>query len=341
MDIDPPPSLASLSAGRKLSLPWTIAEDLGITSEMAAAVANSVSSTSSAMARVLEASPNSLQQLVKMMTRSAVFSSIIVEDNTSPDALEEFAIQVVSDINHFQNVETPKHLVKPAPASNASGTAKPRDTSSSKKRVIKSKKQREMEEEKAEEYVEDDEERQRRIKRFWGEQRNLRRTRLKEILKAMQEIGLKRHFRASETVSSADNSDKQQQQPAKSKASLLVGLSAMLQQAPLDVAAWHQTVAASLAVESSAVHMQTPQAQRNWQLANAGFFRLCSQLGQLRSATFEEHSQEINAQQVQQITGLMESLSHNVVKDRRCAAELLAQAASWMQASVGWTSTPA
>ncbi|KAJ1820618.1 AAA ATPase midasin, partial [Coemansia sp. RSA 2599] len=359
LDIQPPRSIASLSAGRALSLPWTQLDSLEISSEAAASVAERASTSS--MARVLEASPATLQQLLRLMTRSSLFFGADGTGSSSsggggPDALDEFALQIVSDVNHFQNVETPKHLVKPSSSAAAAGAKSKQPASSSfssgKKHLIKSKKQREMEEEKAVEYIEDDEERQRRIKQFWGEQRNLRRTRLKEILKGMQEIGLKRHFRAAavaaaavaadgaQTQGEAGGSTKQQHAGA-SKGSSLVGLSAMLQQAPLDVAAWQQATAASLAVEPSAVHAHAPHAQRNWQLANAGFFRLCTQLAQLRSATFEEHSPEVNGQQVQHINGLMESLSHNVAKDRRCAAELLAQAASWMQASVGWTAMPA
>ncbi|KAJ1881463.1 AAA ATPase midasin, partial [Coemansia sp. RSA 486] len=337
-DIEPPRSIAAMSGGRTLALPWTISDDLDISPELAASVARMASSTS--MARVLEASPSTLQQLVRMMTRSTVFyAGNATEDSSSSsssniDVLEEFALQIVGDVNYFQSVETPKHLVKPSSTKTASSKPSQQQqtaSASSKKLLIKSKKQRESEQEAAAEYIEDDDERQRRIKQFWGEQRNLRRTRLKEILKAMQELGLKRHFRATAAAA---------QQDSTAKGSSLIGLSAMLQQAPLDVAAWHQAAAASLAVESSSVHAHTPEAHRNWQLANAGFFRLCSQLAQLRSASFEEHSQEVNGQQVMQIISLMESLAHNVAGDRRCAAELLANAAGWMQASIGWTATP-
>ncbi|KAJ2334539.1 AAA ATPase midasin, partial [Coemansia sp. RSA 2673] len=187
-----------------------------------------------------------------------------------------------------------------------------------------SRKQKAEEEEEADEYIEDDEERQKRIKQFWGEQRNLRRTRLKEILKGLQELGLKRHFRPI-----AEDGEE--------SGALLTGLAAVLKQAPVDVAAWQQAVSVVASLPSSdALHGQTAMAQRSWQLANAGFFRLNAQVVQLRSATFAEHSTEVNAQQVQHITGLAESLAHTVAKDRRVAAELLASATAWMHSAVAW-----
>ncbi|KAJ2333090.1 hypothetical protein GGH91_006019, partial [Coemansia sp. RSA 2671] len=266
---------------------------------------------------VLEASPATLQQLCRMMSRSRAFGG----EAPPVDALDEFALQIVSDVSHFQGVETPKHLIKRAP-----GSKKPEEAAAKKKKIIiKSRKQKAEEVEEADEYVEDDEERQRRIKQFWGEQRNLRRTRLKEILKGLQELGLKRHFRpiAEDGPGAATE--------------LLTGLAAVLRQPPVDVAAWQAAVGAGAALQAAdALHGQTALALRSWQLANAGFFRLSAQIVQLRSATFAEHSAEVNAQQVQHITGLAESLVHTVAKDRRAAADLLAAATSWMLAATAW-----
>ncbi|KAJ1957077.1 AAA ATPase midasin, partial [Linderina pennispora] len=165
------------------------------------------------LAKVLELSPAHLQQLHRMMKRSDIFTGSL-DGSSSPDTLEEFALQMVGDINHFQNVETPKHLTK-KPV-----TGKSEEPSKKKKKlIIKSKKQAEDEED---EYIEDDEERQRKIMQFWGEQRNLRRTRLKEILKALAGLGLKRNFR-----------------PVADEAQ---GLSSVLKQPPLATSAWSEAV---------------------------------------------------------------------------------------------------
>ncbi|KAJ2735137.1 AAA ATPase midasin [Coemansia sp. BCRC 34962] len=297
--------------------PWDSGVGLDVDAALAVRMAGLIPLSIASVAKVLEASPATLQQLCRMMSRSKVFGG----ESASVDTLDEFALQIVSDINHFQSVETPKHLIK-----RAAGSKKPEDVSAKKKIIIKSRKQKAEEAEEADEYIEDDEERQKRIKQFWGEQRNLRRTRLKEILKGLQELGLKRHFRpiAEEDESSA-------------RAELLTGLAAVLKQPPVDVAAWQQAVSAGASLPSSeALHGQTALAQRSWQLANAGFFRLNAQIVQLRSATFAEHSTEVNAQQVQHITGLAESLVHTVAKDRRVAADLLASATAWMQAATAW-----
>ncbi|KAJ1819886.1 AAA ATPase midasin, partial [Coemansia sp. RSA 2675] len=297
--------------------PWDSGLGLDVDAALAVRMAGLVPLSLASVAKVLEASPATLQQLCRMMSRSRAFGG----EAPPVDALDEFALQIVSDVSHFQGVETPKHLIKRAP-----GSKKPEEAAAKKKKIIiKSRKQKAEEVEEADEYVEDDEERQRRIKQFWGEQRNLRRTRLKEILKGLQELGLKRHFRpiAEDGPGAATE--------------LLTGLAAVLRQPPVDVAAWQAAVGAGAALQAAdALHGQTALALRSWQLANAGFFRLSAQIVQLRSATFAEHSAEVNAQQVQHITGLAESLVHTVAKDRRAAADLLAAATSWMLAATAW-----
>ncbi|KAJ2054191.1 AAA ATPase midasin [Coemansia sp. RSA 2337] len=299
--------------------PWDSVLGLDVDTTLATRMAGLIPSAS--VAKILEASPATLQQLCRMMLKSKVFGNT----PASVDSLDEFALQIVSDINHFQGVETPKHLIKrTAGSKKPAKTEDDSSTKSKKKIIIKSRKQKAEEEEEADEYIEDDEERQKRIKQFWGEQRNLRRTRLKEILKGLQELGLKRHFRPI-----AEDGEE--------SGALLTGLAAVLKQAPVDVAAWQQAVSVVASLPSSdALHGQTAMAQRSWQLANAGFFRLNAQVVQLRSATFAEHSTEVNAQQVQHITGLAESLAHTVAKDRRVAAELLASATAWMHSAVAW-----
>ncbi|KAJ1946982.1 AAA ATPase midasin, partial [Linderina macrospora] len=274
------------------------------------------------LAKVLELSPAHLQQLHRMMQRSDAFAGAVDGSGSSPDALEEFALQVVGDINHFQNVETPKHLTK-KPVTGKS--TEPSSASKKNKLIIKSKKQKQEEEE--EEYIEDDEERQRKIVQFWGEQRNLRRTRLKEILKALAGLGLKRNFRPASTTDD-DNAGSH-------------GLSTVLKQSPLDVSAWTESVRALATSNTDGVHGDSARAQRQWQLANAVFFRLSSQLAQLRTVMHEEHSAEINAQQVLHISGLMESLNQQVVRDRRAAADLVGLATDWLHLASVWANEPA
>ncbi|KAJ1931241.1 hypothetical protein EC988_009850, partial [Linderina pennispora] len=89
------------------------------------------------------------------------------------------------------------------------------------------------------------------------------------------------------------------------------------------------------------VHRDSLRAQRQWQLANTAFFRLSSQLAQLRTVMHDEHSDEINAQQVLHISGLMESLNQQVVRDRMQAAELVALATDWMHLATVWANEPA
>ncbi|KAJ2621726.1 AAA ATPase midasin [Coemansia sp. RSA 1358] len=310
------------------SLPW-LASGLEVDSGAALTLAKAAKP---AIARILEMSPSTLQQLSKLMSKSTKFGQHGKQNSTNTDALEDFAVQAVGDINYFQNIETPKHLLKkPTKTPNSESSIK---TAASKKKklIIKGKKQQADEDEEENEYIEDDDERQRKIKQFWGEQRNLRRTRLKEILKGLQDIGLKRHFRPT----SADGED--DTKTAELSSSALTGISSILRQSPLDVSAWHAAISVSASADPKLVHAEVARTLRNWQLANSAFFKFTSQLAQLRTATFEEHSQEISSQQIQHITGLMESLNHNASRDRRCAAELVSQATSWMQMSIAWSS---
>ncbi|KAJ1784682.1 hypothetical protein LPJ62_004544, partial [Coemansia sp. RSA 2167] len=320
LDIAPPRSLASAGALAGASrAPWD-ANGLTIDDEMSQLLAQQA--TNDALSKVLSNSPSALAQLARLMSASTVFGS---SDSTAPTALEEFAVQIVSDVNYFQHVETPKHLVKksgeaPAPLS-------------SKKRIIKARGKQDVDDEPA--YVEEDEERQKQRLRFWGEQRNLRRTRLKDIIKGLQEIGLRRHFRpiADDTTDTVDTADKDGK-PAKSSA--LTGLTSVLRGAPLDISSWRESVLAASAIAPGAVHASMAQAQQCWQLSDMGFFRLSAQLAQLRTCAYEEHSTEVSAQQVQHIVGLMENLNSFVARDRTNAAGLLAATTSWMHVAASW-----
>ncbi|KAJ2805495.1 AAA ATPase midasin, partial [Coemansia guatemalensis] len=322
-DIAPAVSLSSLPLGK--AAPWADAADGGVPA-IDAALATAAASyvTSAAVAKVLEASPLTLAQLHRHMGRAPVFGQPL---ELVPGALEAFAGQIVADISHFQSVETPKHLTK----AGAAAAAAAKSAAPSKKRIIRSKKPQ-ADEAEAED-VPDEEERQRLIQQFWGEQRNQRRTRLKEILKAMQQLGLRRHFRAA--AESSGSKDSAVAQPEHTAA--LKGLAPVLAQPPLDVAAWQEATAVAASTNSTAVYMHAPVALDNWQQASAGFFQLSAQLAQLRTATFEDHSPEVGAQQIQLITNLMECLNHHVVRDRQCASDLLSHATSWMQAVVPWT----
>ncbi|KAJ1837053.1 AAA ATPase midasin, partial [Coemansia sp. RSA 2703] len=305
-----PPTLATLcSSGR---LPWDSLGSLEPLEEHALAAAKLV--VSPQIARVLELSPAHMQRLVRLMRSANVFGSA----DRPVDTLDEFAQQIVGDVSYFQAVETPKHLVKPSSrAAKKAPTGDP-DEKKKKKNLIKSKKQREAEEEQ-EAYVEDDEERQRLIKRFWGEQRNLRRTRLKDILRALQDLGLKRAVSSAAGESSGD-------------------LASVLAQPPLDLSAWHQSTTTAAHVHSPMVHPLAPRTLNAWQLADASFFRLCATTGQLRAAAYAEHSAEVDAKQVLLILSLTQRLATHVAQDRTHAATLLQHAARWMQASVAWSS---
>ncbi|KAJ2317128.1 AAA ATPase midasin, partial [Coemansia sp. RSA 2704] len=304
LDIAPPPSLAALPAGLTTQ-PWELAV---AESDMTAAATDLAQLAEAGVARVLAGSAKSLAQLAKHMAAAPVFGGAI----GGSSALEQFAEQIAGDISHFQRVEAPSHLVK---RSGPAAMAAPVEKKKRGKILIKSKKEAE-----APAYVDDDEERQRQLQQFWGEQRNLRRTRLKDIMRALQELGLKRHARAGDDAP---------------------GLTQVLQQQPLDVDAWRESVRVAAALAPAAVLAGSAQAQRDWQMADALFFRLSAQLAQLRSAAFAEHSAEVGPQQVQHILGLGESLNAQVTRDRQAAAELLAAAASWMQAAAPWGSEQA
>ncbi|KAJ2686032.1 hypothetical protein H4R19_006748, partial [Coemansia spiralis] len=215
-------------------------------------------------------------------------------------------------------MEAPKHLVKKTAAATV---AEPKPKA---KRVLKTRQARAQEAE-APAYVDDDEERQRLLKRFWGEQRNLRRTRITDILRALQEIGLKRHRVATED---ADGSAE------------LKGLAAAMGRRPLDVGAWEDALAVVARASPGAVHQAAPATCDGWRHANAAFFHLTARLAQLRIATHEEHSQELSPQQTAAAVALMESLGSHVAADRENAAGLLASAAAWIQGALPWTALP-
>ncbi|KAJ2358747.1 AAA ATPase midasin, partial [Coemansia sp. RSA 2618] len=332
VDVEPPRALAAEGALAGASLaPWATNDSLIVDAEVAQMLAQRASGD--AVAKVLAGCPATMVQLARLMAASPVFGRMHDEDAAAPTALEQFAVQIVSDVNYFQSVETPKHLVK-KPVSET--PAQPTSSSSSKKkRIIKNNKKQDAGDEP--EYVEEDEERQRLLLRFWGDQRNLRRTRLKEIMKGLQEIGLKRHFRPiADNEGETEDGAGTDEGSAASKPSALTGLTSVLRQAPLDIDGWREAVLVAAAIAPESVHAGSARAQKSWQLADMGFFRLTSQLAQLRTAAFEEHSSEVSAQQVQHIVGLAESLNANVVRDRQSACDLLSRAAAWMQAAAPW-----
>ncbi|KAJ2157991.1 AAA ATPase midasin [Coemansia sp. RSA 552] len=306
---------ASTGLAAATSLPWAAAAGL-LTVDAAVVADLATHTTVPGMSKVLASSATTIGQLGRFMAAAVEFGRVTSQEGAS-GALEEWGQQLVGDIHYFQNMETPKRLTKPPAKADTAATAP-------KKLIIKSKKQKAEE---AEQYVDDDDERQRLIRQFWGEQRNLRRTRLKEILKGLQEIGLKRHFRAIQA---------EPEEADQKKGTAALGLTSVLRQAPLDVAAWHDAVSVVAALGTESVHVRTVQAQRSWRQADAAFFRLSAQLAQLKAAMYEEHSEEVSAQQIQHISGLMESLGHNITRDRKHAAELLASATAWMQAAAPW-----
>ncbi|KAJ1727611.1 AAA ATPase midasin, partial [Coemansia biformis] len=296
------------------ALPWT-ATGLDVDAAVAGHAARLA--TTAGVPRVLEASADSLARLVRLVAASSVLGP---RAEPLAGTLERFAEDIVGDISHFQAMETPKHLVKRPSAGTAEAAPKARA-----KRVIKSRQARAQEAE-APAYVEDDEERQRQLKRFWGEQRNLRRTRMKDILRGLQEIGLKRHRTAA--------GDEE------GEAAELKGLAAAMGRRPLDVATWRDALAVVVRASPETVHQGALAACDNWQLASTAFFHLTAQLAQLRSAAHEEHSQELSAQQTSTVVALVESLGRHVAGDREAAAATMASASAWIQAAVPWTALP-
>ncbi|KAJ1742174.1 AAA ATPase midasin [Coemansia sp. RSA 1086] len=305
LEISPSPSLPKNACS---SLPWAAKSVLAVDGVEAQRLAQLVAAESG---RVLANSSSSLAQLARLMEASPIFGQTSTAQQ--PGALEEFGLSIVSDISHFQSVEAPSHLVK---STNTASQDTEAPTAKKNKRIIGGSRKQQENADKKLDFVEDDEERQRLLLRFWGDQRNLRRTRLKEILRGLQDIGLRRHFRA----------------PADAP----TGLTAVLSMPPLEVPAWHESVRILGALAPESLHSDVVQAQDHWQLANSAFFQFSAQLAQLRSAAFAEHSSEVDPQQVQRILSLSESLNDYVARDRKQASELLAMAISWMQAVAPW-----
>ncbi|KAJ1723598.1 AAA ATPase midasin, partial [Coemansia erecta] len=334
IDVRCPVSLASLCAAGCV-MPWDALDALAVGEEDARAAA--ALAVSPQIARVLEASPAHMLRLLALMRAASFFGPSAAARPV--DALDEFAQQIVGDVSYFQAVETPKHLVKPsARSAKKAASDGDQDKKMKKKNLIKTKRQKEAEEEQEVEYVEDDEERQSLIRRFWGEQRNLRRTRLKDILRGLQDLGLKR---AARPVAAATAAAEASSASASASAGSATGdLASVLALPPLDLAAWQQSTSTVAQLHPAAVHLDAPRTLSSWQLANACFFRLCAQTAQLRTAAYAEHSAEVDAKQVLLILGLMDRLSTHVTNDRSHAARLLSQATRWMQASVGSTASP-
>ncbi|KAJ2774934.1 AAA ATPase midasin, partial [Coemansia nantahalensis] len=305
-----PPQLAAPTA-----LPWAAA---GLEVDAAAARQAAQRATSAGVPRVLEASAATLARLGQLVQASAVLG---LDAAPLAASLERFAEDIVGDIAHFQTMEAPKHLVKRAAASAEAPAPKA-------KRVIKARQGRAQEPEPPA-YVDDDEERQRLLKRFWGEQRNLRRARLTDILRALQEIGLKRRHIAADSGEAAGG------------AAELTGLAGAMGRRPLDVAAWEDALAVVARASPGALHQSAPAMCGGWRQANAAFFHLTARLAQLRTAAHEEHSQELSAQQTAAVVALVESLGRHVAADREAAAGLLAAAAACIQAALPWTTLPA
>ncbi|KAJ2451337.1 AAA ATPase midasin [Coemansia sp. RSA 2336] len=305
LEINPPSSLPKHSSS---SLPWAAKSAVTVDDAEAQRLAQLVAAES---ARVLANSSSSLAQLARLMEASPVFGQITTAQQ--PGVLEAFGLSIVSDISHFQSVEAPSHLIKSS--SNTTVDTEAPAAKKNKRIIGGSRKQQESADKKLD-FVEDDEERQRLLLRFWGDQRNLRRTRLKEILRGLQDIGLRRHFRA----------------PADAP----TGLTAVLSLPPLEVSAWRESVQVLGAMAPESLHSDVVLAHSHWQLANSAFFQFSAQLAQLRSAAFAEHSSEVDPQQVQRILSLSESLNDYVSRDRKQASELLATAVSWMQAAAPW-----
>ncbi|KAJ2781638.1 AAA ATPase midasin [Coemansia javaensis] len=310
----PPPRRISEAAA---ALPWAAP---GLAVDPAAALAAARLASSAGVPRVLEASAAAMARLARLMADSPVFGP-----QAAPLAgvLESFAESIVGDVAHFQAMETPRHLVKPAAAAAATPATEPRP----KKHLAKSRAARKAEAEApAPAFVEDAEERQRLARRFWGEQRNLRRARMKEILRALQDIGLKRRRAADDAAAAAGAG--------------LVGLAAAMGRRPLDVAAWHDALATAARASPCAVHRDSHAAADAWRLADAAFFQFAAQMAQLRSAAHEDHSPELNTQQAAAVVALMESLARHVAADRDAAAGLLDAAAAWTMASTPWAALP-
>ncbi|KAJ2828381.1 AAA ATPase midasin, partial [Coemansia sp. 'formosensis'] len=83
--------------------PWDSRAGLDVDAELAVRMAGLIPASLASVARVVEASPATLQQLCRMMLKSKVFGNSAAEPAAGVDALDEFALQIVSDVSHFQS----------------------------------------------------------------------------------------------------------------------------------------------------------------------------------------------------------------------------------------------
>ncbi|KAJ1731573.1 AAA ATPase midasin, partial [Coemansia sp. Benny D160-2] len=300
-----------------------------------------------AVAEVVAASAGSLLRLRRMLEASRLVGRSRNEAE-AVDVFGDFARQAAADIHYFQSMETPRRLL-PAKKKSDGGAAgmsakkkqKPKPRTRGKHVIGGSAADEDGAEDDGAEI--DEEERQRLVRRFWGEQRNLRRTRLKEILRGMQDLGLKRHFRASTQASAPAEEDGGTEEPAPGASSNAAapGLGAqlpLLQLRPLDTASWQAAVSQASAADGQLVLSASAAATlRSLRTADAAFFQLAARMSQLRAAAFDDaRSPEVPGAQVRAITGLVECLHSLVVGDRQCAAELVADAATLMGAASAW-----
>ncbi|KAJ2513472.1 AAA ATPase midasin, partial [Coemansia sp. RSA 2049] len=299
-----------------------------------------------AVAEVVGASAGSLVRLRRMLEASRLVGRSRVAAEAA-DVFGDFARQAAADIHYFQSMETPQRLLagkKSGSGSAGKGASKkqnPRPRPRGKHVIGGGAAEDAASPDDGAEV--DEEERQRLVRRFWGEQRNLRRTRLKEILRGMQDLGLKRHFRAS-TQASAPAEEAGGTEGTASGASSKAaapGLGAqlpLLQLRPLDTASWQSAVSQASAADGQLVLSASAAATlRSLRTADAAFFQLAARMSQLRAAAFDDaRSPEVPGAQVRAITGLVECLHSLVVGDRQCAAELVADAATLMGAASAW-----
>ncbi|KAJ2400432.1 AAA ATPase midasin, partial [Coemansia sp. RSA 2559] len=320
------PLLDAATLGDGVACPWMLSDDpllLVLGGGVAANVAALARPIDPELAKVLDASPATLQRLRRLMEDSRVLGKC---QTTTEDVFGQFAEQAAGDIRYFQGMETPSKLLKkPAAKSDAKDGAPGKKKRG--KHIIGGNKEDAAGSKEEEDEI-DDEERQRLVDKFWGEQRNLRRTRLKEILRGLQDLGLKRYFHAA-TGSSDDSA-----QTAASG-----GLAGLLQLRPMDIQSWRSATSIALAADPRLVLSCAAQTLRSLQTADAAFFRLSSQIAQLRTTTFDtDRNPETSGAQVRAISGLLECLNHHVIQDRSCAADLVADAATLMRVASAWPS---
>ncbi|KAJ2662217.1 AAA ATPase midasin [Coemansia sp. RSA 1200] len=301
-----------------------------------------------AVAEVVGASAGALIRLRRMLEASRVVGrkpSVGTEAAAAEatDVFGGFARRAAADIHYFQSMETPPRLL--ARKTSGDGSAgrsskkKQQPPKTRGKHVIGGSSSTAADAAAAEDGAEiDEEERQRLVRRFWGEQRNLRRTRLKEILRGMQDLGLKRHFRAPTEASAPTGENGGAEGTTSDTSAAAPGLGALLLQLrPLDIASWQSAVSQASAADSQLVLSTSETTLRSLRMADAAFFQLAAQMSQLRAAAFDDaRSPEVPGAQVRAITGLVECLHSLAVSDRQCAADLVADAATLMSAASAW-----